>query len=73
MKKQTIEWIEEAFKEDSENVLSESKKEYMLKNLSKIDVHNLKVELKYGEQSEQWVRTVEKFYNVFEIFDCEED
>ena len=73
MKKQTIEWIEEAFEEDSENVLSESEKEDMLKNLNKIDVSNLKLAPKDEEETKELAKISDKFNEVFDIFDCEED
>ena len=73
MKKQTIEWIEEAFKEDPENVLLESEREYMLKDLKKIDVSDLKFGLNDEENSKQLAKVSEKFNDVFDIFDCDED
>ena len=72
MKKQTIEWIREAFEQDSEEVLSESEKEDMLKNLNKIDVSNLKLGPKDEEEIKELTKISKEFENAFGIFDRKE-
>ena len=71
MKEQTIGWIHEAFQQDPKEVLSESQKEDMLKNLIKIDFSNLKGST--VAQYRELTKILENFNRTFEIFDCEED
>ena len=72
MKKQTIEWIQEAFGKDSEKVLSKSGKRDMLKNLNKIDVSNLKLGPKDEEEIKELTKISKEFENAFGIFDRKE-
>ena len=67
MKKQTIEWIQEVFEEDSKNYLSERKKEAILKNLNAIDVGELKLRHKDKKEVEL-ARILKEFDQTFEIF-----
>ena len=62
-------WIEEAFIETPESILSTNEKQDLLKSLNEIDVSTLKHRNKDEEESNKLSKITEKFQEVFDFFE----